>query len=188
MLTFRFYFTNLLLLFLLASCVSAQNEPAPKTHLDADGFVTDAYEANFSKVTEYLEKGGDVNVTDSEGYTALIWAASEGHSELVRYLIEKNADVNIENMFGGTALYWAAINEHTIVAQQLLRTGEISQEDKDLALQLAAKNGNIDLAKILIQTGANINADLGNGLTALKLAFDNGQTEMAEYLQLHGAK
>ena len=44
-----------------------------------------------------LSKGADVNAKDQSGYTALSWASSGGHSEIVRLLFQKGADVNAKD-------------------------------------------------------------------------------------------
>jgi ankyrin repeat protein len=54
----------------------------------------------------------DVNVSNSNGSTALILAALNGHSECVKLLIDNHWDVNVSNSNGDTALKLAACNSH----------------------------------------------------------------------------
>jgi len=55
------------------------------------------------------------------------------------------------------------------------------------ALHRAAARGNLDAAKFLVESGADVNVKSKSGLTALKLATGFGRTEVAEFLKQHGA-
>ena len=46
------------------------------------------------RIVDYLKRGGDINITDESGKTALHHAVSEDDDEIVKFLIEKGADVN----------------------------------------------------------------------------------------------
>lgn len=55
-------------------------------------------------------------------------------------------------------------------------------------IMIAALNGSIETAKILIQAGADVNATSANGNTALKMAELRGFVDMERFLIQHGAK
>jgi len=55
-----------------------------------------------------IEHGADVNAKDNYGYTVLILAARNGHTEIVELLIERGADIEAMNNDGNTALIQAA--------------------------------------------------------------------------------
>jgi hypothetical protein len=63
----------------------------------------------------------DVNMKDYIGMTALMWAATNGHSEILIELLKKDADIDIKNNQGMTALMMATpetasiLKEHEIV-------------------------------------------------------------------------
>ena len=57
-----------------------------------------------------LAKGANPNVKNKLGGTALMWAASYGHDELVQLLLAKGADARIKDVDGVTAGGWAAKN------------------------------------------------------------------------------
>ncbi len=60
---------------------------------------------NREAVRRQLEQDGiDVNAKNSEGYTALILASSNGHKEIVEMLLEKGSDVNAKDKYNATAL------------------------------------------------------------------------------------
>src|SRR5262249_26784420 len=54
-----------------------------------------------------LRAGADLNTTDHDGRTALIWAAKRGNSEVERVLLAAGADPNIVDLRGRTALDYA---------------------------------------------------------------------------------
>jgi len=55
-------------------------------------------------VKKYIEQGGDVNVTDTVGNTALMMAVLDDRLEVVEYLLRKGADSKRRNKAGETAL------------------------------------------------------------------------------------
>lgn len=59
---------------------------------------------------ELLAQGADPNVTDSDGCTALHWAADIGATEVARVLLEHGADVTLKNYNGKTAVDWCTLN------------------------------------------------------------------------------
>jgi ankyrin repeat protein len=54
----------------------------------------------------------DVNVRNSNGDTALILAAFNGHSECTKLLIDNHCDVNVKNIYGNTFLILGAEKGH----------------------------------------------------------------------------
>src|ERR687887_300199 len=59
-------------------------------------------------VTDFLDRGGDVNATDEQGATAVMRATLYCSPESLRMLLERGADPNRPNAVGATALMWAA--------------------------------------------------------------------------------
>jgi ankyrin repeat protein len=75
-------------------------------------------------VAKLLRQGADVNVSDNDGGTALIFAASCGDEEIVRLLLEKGADVSARyTLTGDTALAIAQRNKHEHVVRLLNEHG-----------------------------------------------------------------
>ena len=62
-----------------------------------------------------------------------------------------------------------------------------SKKEKKKALYRAAENGHAEIAKVLIQNGANVNAVDKNKRTALYRAASNGHVDVAKVLILNGA-
>ena len=56
----------------------------------------------------------DVNVQKNDGFTALMLASLNGHTEIARMLLERpEIDVNVQTEDGVTALMRASLNGHT---------------------------------------------------------------------------
>jgi ankyrin repeat protein len=58
-------------------------------------------------------------MADSKGYTALMYAASNGQDEVVKLLLKNSADKNIQSNKGNTALDFAMKNKHTNIISLL---------------------------------------------------------------------
>jgi ankyrin repeat protein len=52
-----------------------------------------------------------------------MYAASEGHTDIVRALIDAGVDVNAKDNYGPTALEVAALNGHTDIVDLLKSAG-----------------------------------------------------------------
>ena len=78
-----------------------------------------------------VEAGMPVDITDGVGWTALITAAINNRTDVVRCLLDKGADVN-KHRSGRTALHWASIYNHTDVMRMLLQHGAIKDIKDEL--------------------------------------------------------
>ena len=56
-------------------------------------------------------------------------------------------------------------------------------EDGETPLHQAARRGNLEVARLLVEHGAVIQAKTENGKTALQMAKEKNQTETIEYLK-----
>jgi len=115
-----------------------------------------------------LSFGADTNLGNkSSGLdnSALLDAALAGKTELAKKLIAAKADINKQGKQGMSALHLAARQRHSQVAEVLLAAkADMGQESKcGTALQLARKNGGIDLLQVFgVQPVSDIiSANLG---------------------------
>ena len=85
------------------------------------------------KVVEMVEAGMPVDITDGEyGWTALITAAMNNRTDVVRCLLGKGADVDKQDRSGWTALHVASIENNTDVMRMLLQHGAIKDIEDEL--------------------------------------------------------
>ena len=71
-----------------------------------------------------------VDICDEDGFTALMNAAWNNQTDVVRYLLANGANVNKQNVVGATALYYASLLNKTDVISVLLQHGA-SKDIKD---------------------------------------------------------
>jgi len=128
------------------------------------------------------EAGANVNAAERwGGTTPLMWAVSEGHAAAASALIAAGADVNARSHYVAAA-NGRGFEGRTPVAT---RTEEKTEEFASgwlTPLMLAARQGDVGLARILAGAGADVDATAGDGKTALALAVFNGNYELASYL------
>ena len=77
---------------------------------DADAFFSAVADGDYETMVKMLDDGrADVNQTDSDGFSALMIAASEGHEKIVEELLDRGANVNSLTLNkSNTPLFFAA--------------------------------------------------------------------------------
>ncbi|HZL93986.1 MAG TPA: ankyrin repeat domain-containing protein [Vicinamibacterales bacterium] len=129
-----------------------------------------------------VEAGANVNAKETwGGTTALMWAVSERHVDAARMLIEAGADVNARSH------YVAAANGRGFEGRTPLanRTDPKPEEFASgwlTPLMFAAREGDVEMTRLLVASRADIDAGAGDGKTALSMAIFNGNYEVAAYL------
>jgi|SoiMethySBSTD1v2_1073268.scaffolds.fasta_scaffold00155_11 uncharacterized protein len=129
-----------------------------------------------------VEAGADVNAQETwGGTTALMWAVSEGHAEAAQLLIAAGADVNARSNYVAAA-NGRGFEGRTPIANRTEAKSEEFASGWLTPLMFAARDGNVELARVLVGAGADVNAAAGDGKTALALAIFNGNYEVASFL------
>jgi len=160
-----------------------------------------ACEFHYTEMAKMLiEMGADLNIRAIDGSTALIRAAGNA-PEVVESLILKGADIESVTEEGMGVLLQAAfgilykgytLESVTILLDHGADIEEAFVTPEDIAgytpLMFAARDNHEELAKLLINKGANANARGENGKTPLALAEENGYTAMVELLKANGGK
>jgi ankyrin repeat protein len=171
----------------------------PKTDLPL--YPGDKYNLlhNFSsngilKGVKYLveEKKVSIEVKTVKGATPLFQSVSANQIDVARYLISKGAKQT--KAWGSYPVQEAVDKQNAEMLQLLLDNGgkvhinELTESGYS-ALNLAILNVNLELVKILVENGANVNGKDGEGRTTLSYCEDReGAEEIQEYLISKGAK
>ena len=138
-----------------------------------------------------LTSGADVNEADAQAQTSLMQAAAEGHLNVVETLLEAGAKPNLQAAVttlttrrhgdhptgGFTALMWAVRNGHEDVVKALVKGGadlKATNGDRATATIIAIANDRFDLAKLLVDLGADAN----DGSLYFAVDMHDGTTDM----------
>ena len=137
-------------------------------------------------VKDLLEKGAGLDCIDGQaGWTPLMYAASNGSTQLCHILLSYGADVAQVSADDKTSLAIAANAGHYQIAQILLDHGPDSDglgTGLSLPLMLAAAAGHAQVVRLLLDHGADVNAlDKGSN-SALKLAANAGHASIVRLL------
>jgi len=137
-----------------------------------------------------IENGAQVNMPPDSFESPLTLAACGGHVELANLLIDQRADLEERNDEGYTPLMEAAREGHEeMVALLLFHDADINaitEETQETALTLACCGGCYEVAKFLLEAGAD--ANLGSASTPLMEASQEGHLELVQLLIKAGAQ
>jgi ankyrin repeat protein len=185
--------------------------------------ITPLYEASFRghrKVAELLlAKGADIDARGEKGQTSLHAAVERGHPAVVEVLLnDKHVNVNAQDDQHFRPLdyvmvrLWQRYKDETVkqaqdrvrlqvaLAKLLIDHKKIDlntpQKYGGAPLHYVASAGNLELARLLLAKGAEVNVrdhsppyrrPLPSGNTPLHWAIRAGQSDMAKFLLEHGA-
>jgi uncharacterized protein len=129
-----------------------------------------------------LDHGAKVNAQETwGGTTALMWAVSERHPEITKLLLERGADVKARSYYVPSAS-GRGFEGTTPVAQKPSGNFEEFASGWLTPLMFAARENDLESAKLLVKAGAEISVQSADGKDALSLAFFDGSYDVAEFL------
>jgi ankyrin repeat protein len=155
---------------------------APLTAAGDTALMMAARTGTTDAIRVLVEAGGNPNAQETwGGTTALMWAVSEGHTDAARLLIAAGANVSARSHYVAAA-NGRGFEGRTPVASRTDPKTEEFASGWLTPLTLAAREGDVEMARILVTAGADVNAVTGDGKTALALAIFNGNYDVASFL------
>tara|TARA_R110000868_G_scaffold130880_5_gene340781 strand:+ start:4612 stop:6744 length:2133 start_codon:yes stop_codon:yes gene_type:complete len=171
----------------------ADNPPIQKLNKELLRLVG-SLSAEPRKIKILLHCGAQINCKDKYGYTPLMIVASNQNDRIAEYLLGEGADPSLKNNFGEQAIDLVAKDSQIC---ELLRKGEFAKRVSTLPVAAAAGLKMLDYVggyevlprKIdeFLEAGAKIDCQNSYGFTALMVAIEKGNEEIAEYLLMSGA-
>ena len=138
-----------------------------------------------------IQNGADVNIQDRVGKTALSWAIQHNSFEIASLILKHGGDANIADETGFTPLMIASYSGFTKIAKLLLKNNaHVNHESKyfkSALIQAIFGSKDINILKLLIKAGANVNASFTDGYTPLIAAVRSGDITKVNKLLKYGA-
>jgi ankyrin repeat protein len=147
---------------------------------------------------ELLDGGMPVDKRDPTGDTALLAAARDGKEKAFFFLLDAGADPKAVGYAKESVLHRAASAGKEKMVQALLDRGAdpnllcsypdmIELQPGMTPFHSALFNDHFAVAELLLKHGADINAKLEDGRTALELVEDLEDRKLSKWLRAHGA-
>jgi len=150
---------------LMTPLVSAEPRAQPRSPGGMTAMLFASREGCLECVKALVEKGAKIDLPDPEGVTPLISSIFNAHFDTAKFLIEKGAQVDRWDWWGRTPLY-LAVDYNT-----LPHGGRPDQPSLDDTLP-------IDIARILLEKGANPNVQLKLAIPYRATGADRGADGM----------
>jgi ankyrin repeat protein len=142
-----------------------------------------------------LAAGADANVAlPASGETVLMTAAKAGHADVVAVLLTGGVEgVSVAEL--GEARAAARVAEaagYSLATNPAIASNyaEVNARERlygRTALMIAATEGHLDVVRLLVEAGTDLNASDAEGSTALTLARSYGHLDVAAFLEASGA-
>jgi ankyrin repeat protein len=116
-------------------------------------FLESIIEMNFENAKQSLNTGTDVNISDSNGWSALHFAAQNNDIRIGKLLLESNADLDLQDNYGNSPLWRATFSS----------------------------NGKGEFISLLLANGANRNLKNFSGISPIELAKTIANYDMLSF-------
>ena len=166
---------------LIQRLLTAGADPEASTSMGETALMTCARTGSAGGVAALLAAGAsNVDAREaSRGQTALMWAAAQGHPEVARLLLTHGADVGARTR---TRSLLVSLGGSGADRAAELPLGGFTP------LLFAARRGNVESARLLLDAGADVNETAPDGASALVVASFSGHGELATFLLRRGAQ
>jgi uncharacterized protein len=155
--------------------------------------MTAARTGRVDAVARLVGRGAEVNARERvRGQTALMWAVIEDHAAVVRLLLAHGADIDAasdisipDGTSGEPEARSGNIGAH---GPGMYRSRAVPSPSGAMTpLLYAAREGNLDMVRLLLDAGADIDRPSANGTTPLVVATTNNHIDVALHLVERGA-
>ncbi len=124
-----------------------------------------------------LNAGADIESVDGDGRTPLLSACYNCALDVIQLLVDCGANTKATDNYGNTTLHllaqWHSSYESTKVVKLLMDRGvgvNVCNITGEIPLHCAARIGNIDMVKLLVENGAIISKENNTDRTPIDLA------------------
>lgn len=172
----------------LAAGFAAVLVASPAQAAPADTMIKAVKFDDVKEVNKQLANGMDPNLTDAQGIPLLVLAAREQSNKVAAALVA-NPKTNIEaqDKAGENAMMLAALNGDLDLVKLLIAKGAEVNKKGWAPLHYAAANGHDDVVKLLLDQSAYIDAGSPNGTTPLMMAARGNHISTVKLLLDNGA-
>lgn len=181
-------------LFLVLGCFALAASSQP---------LIEAIKANNVKLAKQLiKKGAEINQTDSNGATPLMWAVLKSDLNFCKFLVAKGADPrkkgviyldSTKTQYYGNYLGICAMNARYDILEWLIKEVKINPDDREFnlqegkengwtALQFAVYKGDFQCVNLLLGLGANPNYTTADSLNMLMESISYGHDAFSRQL------
>jgi ankyrin repeat protein len=136
-------------------------------------------------LTYLLEHGANLELTDSNGFTAIHLATISNRPKSLSVLLRHGANVHMATNSGFTPLMFSASdNSSECTAILLQHDAAVDAVDAEgyTALWIASLYGRLPIVELLVEGGSDIEIANNNGKKARDIARERNHTAVVEYL------
>jgi len=174
--------------------LAAKADPNSMDSTGESCLIMAARVGNLDIVKALLDKHAAADAADAEYHqTPLMVAARAGHAPIVSLLIKQGANVDAQTRTGATPKFRAPKDNSGSKGAGIVRGGWPERGERDpipgakTPLLYAVREGHEDVAKLLLDAGANIEKADADGVTPLLMAVLNGHVALSQALIARGA-
>ena len=173
---------------MIEKLIRAGADPNSANPYGETALMTAARTGSVEAVKILLDHGATVDAKESvRGQTALMWAVVENHPDVVRLLHERGANINATSSVFVPPPIRADRVGQAAGAGITRQKAQSAPQGKMTPLLYAARDGNLEMVRLLLQLGANVKATDANGTSTLVIALINGHVGTARFLLENGA-